>query len=110
MKKTKKSKLNYKIQNGCHNCKYVFEKSEWDDPNELFCLLNAPKRPICGSVLMDEGFSKARGKKVDSDFSKAKYKSCSNRDPFVKAMKAWDKWSEGRSVNREGICDLFKKK
>lgn len=97
---------NYKVQNGCHNCLHRFEKSEWDDGQELFCTFNAPKRPICGSVLMKEPFSLARREK-ENYLSKAKYKICSDKDPFVKAMKAWDKWTKGRRVEPAGICDHY---
>lgn len=84
---------NYKIQDGCYNCKKVFKKIEYEDELEYFCTHNAPKRPLCLSVFMDEYPS------YDVSLPK-KYHD--------KLIKNWDSWFKVRQVDAWGICDLYK--
>ena len=82
---------NYRCQDGCYNCKHVFVFKEYDQGYEYYCTYNAPERPLCMSVAMDE---------------------CPNLDSskkFEKLCRAWDKWSEGRRVNSVGICSYYEK-
>lgn len=76
---------NYRKQNGCHNCKAVFVLKEYDGYDEYFCTLNAPKRPPCLSVLMDE---------------------CSVLDLHEKLQGKWGTWAKDIKVAAYGICDL----
>ena len=80
--------IHYFNQDGCHNCKHVFVRTEHDEERQYFCCLGAKKRPRCMSVAMGE-FDRGFGKKHDS----AHYK--------------WDKWSEGKEVMAFGICSEF---
>lgn len=44
----------YRIQDGCANCGHVFVRQEHEGNDELYCTFNAPPRPPCMSILMDE--------------------------------------------------------
>ena len=77
----------YCVQNGCHNCKHVFVKQEHDEEAYLFCNFNAPPRPKCGSVLMDECLS---------DFPVPV-----RRELYA----AWDAWARPRAVRSAGTCN-----
>lgn len=94
----------YKVQEGCHNCIYVFKEYDYDSTISLFCTCQAPERPICGSVCLEEEFSKAR-KEAEEDPSKADYVRYSDDDPFVKACLKWEEWSKDRRVEPAGICE-----
>ena len=80
---------NYQLQPGCHNCRHRFEYVEHDHGVELFCTLDAPERPQCGSVMLDEveGFML--------------------HDNLNDAQERWDAWSENRGVEPAGKCDGF---
>ena len=82
---------NYIVQDGCHNCKKVFKRYDYEQLNEYFCTINAPLRPLCMSVAMDESPDYDR----DSEFDNIYYK--------------WDKWKENREVRSWGKCDLWEK-
>ena len=75
---------NYKIQNGCHNCKHVFLSQEYDKNDGYYCTKDSPKRPICGSYYLEEHF-----------------------DPYYMSGQSfkWAKWAKDRGVNGWGICD-----
>ena len=77
----------YRVQDGCESCIHAFGKGEHDEPTQFYCTLNAPKRPPCGSVAMNESCFDNVG--YDSD--------------------AWMKWAEGRAVWERGICDSHEK-
>lgn len=78
----------YRIQNGCHNCKQIFIKYEYDSRDYFYCVKDAPKRPLCMSVAMNE----------------------SPEYPTENDWKEWDKWTETRNVKSYGICDNWKEK
>ena len=82
-------KENYRIQNGCYNCKRIFLKYEFDSRDYFYCTKDAPKRPLCMSVGMDEA--------PDTGNSR-----------WLKAFNKWDKWSKDREVESYGICDNWK--
>lgn len=77
---------NYRIVDGCHNCEHAFAMHEYDEAPRYFCRKNAPERPLCLSVYMQEV-------PKDNDFSKAYY--------------AWKEWSDDREVEAFGTCDWW---
>lgn len=92
----------YRVQNGCHNCKYVFVMYEYDDNDRFFCTKNSRNRPVCGSVFMGESFGdvvKSRGIRmsVNGKYS-VEYRKLSDR---------WWKWKERREVSHSGICKEY---
>lgn len=44
----------YRCQHGCHDCRHVVCVYDYDEPERLYCGLDAPPRPRCGSVGMNE--------------------------------------------------------
>lgn len=95
--------INYRKQNGCYNCKEVFILKEYEGSDEYFCTLNAPMRPSCLYVLMDEipVFYKPKpdNKREHHDHCKEEWKW------FDKLQEKWDKWAKNREVTAYGICD-----
>ena len=82
---------NIKDQDGCHDCKYVFVFDEYDQGYEYYCTYDAPKRPLCMSVSMDEC--------PDLD----------NNKKYNEAHDAWNAWSKNRKVNAWSICSNYEK-
>jgi len=72
----------------CVSCKHSVLIHEYDDPNKYFCTKNAPPRPLCGSVAMEES-----------------YWTLDDREQARKHDREWEEWSEGRQVNQLGTCD-----
>jgi hypothetical protein len=90
----------YRVQHGCHSCRYVFVKREYDEGDTYYCSKDAPPRPICGSIFMDESFTSAReGLDITAG---DRY---TDKDPFSVALYEWERWSDGREVSCHGICD-----
>lgn len=87
---------NYKLQNGCHNCVHRFEFIEYDQRMELFCTLDAPKRPKCNSVALGE---------IHARYDAAMYNEAVLDDDYKK----WDEWSESRAVQPAGKCEGFER-
>lgn len=76
----------YKVQDGCHNCARVFIKGDYEEASTYFCTLGAElPRPRCCSVSMNE-------------WARDHEKSATVR-------KAWERWSFGRHVEPQAICD-----
>ena len=44
----------YKVQDGCHNCRYVFVRTEYENGIDYYCTYDAPERPLCMSVQLNE--------------------------------------------------------
>lgn len=82
-----KLSASYKVQNGCHNCVHRFCYEEYDEGRAYYCTFNAPARPLCGSVLLEE-HGRLGTRKVDYE--------------------AWWSWEEGRKTQEAGICDNHK--
>jgi len=82
----------YKIQNGCHNCKKVFKFCDYESEPEFYCTFKATKRPLCGSLVLEEIFCPKKF----------------NAKLYDKRYAAWTKWSEGREVNPAGICENYR--
>lgn len=82
----------YQEQRGCHNCRSVFFRHEYDEWPQYYCSFGAPKRPLCLSCSMSE-----MGDDHGDDW----------RDDAAKdrRRKAWRQWSEGREVQTWGICE-----
>lgn len=83
---------NYREQDVCRDCYWVFTLTEWDWGPQYYCCRNAPKRPRCGSCLMGEEFYSTR---VDVGSARAR---------------AWEKWSAGRRVDAWGRCDAWRER
>ena len=81
--------INYRVQNGCGNCVHVFRRFEYDEDDEFYCTLNAPPRPLCGSVAADEWW---------------RY---SDTEREARAD-AWYEWRHGREVEARGFCDAWR--
>ena len=87
----------YHVQHGCHDCAHVFRKADYDYDDEYYCRLDAPDRPLCGSVFMGESWvltipPEHLGKDHDGH------------------RKNWDDWCEGREVKPWGTCKRWKEK
>jgi len=78
----------YKKQSSCVDCKLCFKVFNYVDNPQYFCTYEAGPRPLCGSPLMKEQWP---------------YED----DAFGIAMDKWEEWSDERSVDARGICDLF---
>lgn len=82
--------INYDRRNGCHNCRYVFEVTDYDTTTadgDLYCTLDAPPRPLCGSIAMEEGPRSPAAREHGYD------------------ELAWLEWARARYVHPAGICD-----
>ena len=78
----------YRIINTCQNCAHVFIFTEYDEPTELFCTLNAETRPKCCSVLMG----------IDEEVT-------GNPDEWHLQTREWREWSEDKEVAANGVCN-----
>lgn len=108
----------YTEQSGCHNCEHRFEKDDYDDPTEYFCAFDAPMRPLCGSVSMEECFDDG-ATPIDDWLKQNGYADQpieSWHDQYnayhdliwMPAYFAWEEWSKNRRVHPWGICNQFK--
>lgn len=82
----------YFVVNGCHNCARVFRKYDFDDNgSEYFCnRVKTGRRPLCGSVCMDE------------------YESLKGKGFYTsKLYDIWLKWSKPRAVSAQGWCKYW---
>jgi len=89
----KKVPISYLPLHGCHDCKFVFKKCEYDEAPDYFCAFGKEVRPRCGSTLMDESW-----------FGKEPKVS------FDKALDDWEQWSEFRLVQPWGVCNEWREK
>jgi hypothetical protein len=78
----------YKEQNGCWNCLFVFFKSEWDDPSTWYCNIDN-NRTICGDSHMGEEFPGLYEEDIDK---------------FSEASDRWNSWAKEHEVQPYGIC------
>lgn len=93
----------YKSLDGCWNCIHVFVYYEYDDGARFYCTQDGEKRPLCGSIAMDEDF----GAVLESIGIKIEDK---NHDiEYSKLMDDWEKWEKIHGVNESGICDEYVK-
>jgi hypothetical protein len=76
----------YIEQNGCHNCKNCFIKTDYDSESEFYCNISKD-RPKCGSVGMNERFN----------FRKSK----------INEYDTWNNWQENHRVEPWGICKNY---
>tara|TARA_R110000744_G_scaffold64675_5_gene133075 strand:+ start:594 stop:887 length:294 start_codon:yes stop_codon:yes gene_type:complete len=82
----------YKAQGGCHNCKHVFMKYDYDEGPCYYCHLDGTERPLCMSVAMD-------GESVEDNTVEG--------EVFHEAFQKWHKWADARGVAAWGICDSY---
>jgi len=94
---------NYCEQDGCHNCQTCFVLIDYDAENEYFCLSDqrfpCTRRPLCGSVHMQEMFDSHLSDKETLKLSAEDYASL-----WKKGRKAWQEWKAGREVKAWGTC------
>lgn len=83
---------NYRVQDACPYCEHCIPIWDWESPDTWYCGLNAPKRPPCGSVGMNESF----------------YLKDKGTEGYT--FNDWLDWAEDRGVSDQGICDCFKKR
>ena len=91
---------NLRTQKCCNNCTHCIRIREWEQPVALFCGFSAPDRPKCGSHLMDEQFPSLSEEEHNGVIGVD--------DAFEKANDVWLKWTEGRVVDAQQICDDYK--
>lgn len=91
----------YRVQNGCHNCRHAFVYFDHDCSDTYYCTLNAPARPSCRSVAMDECPSDPSI--PESDWNGQFRWNCKQQD-------AWMAWSMPRMVAEAGICNSHEAK
>lgn len=77
----------YEQQSGCRDCRHVFFRTDFGGEQNWYCTLDAPPRPRCGSVAMDEW----------------------SLDPPMD-WQAWQDWKEGREVHPWGTCEQWEGK
>ncbi len=82
--------INYREQDGCHNCAHVFTRYDYGEEDTYFCALNAPERPLCGALKMCEG--------PNSQLAK-------ERGGFD--VNVWWEWARSRNVEHGGVCDVW---
>ncbi len=56
--------IDYKINHGCWNCKYLFLRSDYEDVDTYYCHQDASERPLCDSLLLKESFVEDLRKKA----------------------------------------------
>lgn len=94
----------YRAQDACVNCKHRIATWEHDESTRLYCGKDAPPRPPCGSVGMDESIVMLPHGQKGPDGT------CFRPDDEVDAMdKAWDDWATPREVEYHGICDAYER-
>ena len=102
---------NYKIQNGCHNCKNCFILTECDSNDEYYCTKDAPSRPRCGSSHLDETFDEfkekvilQKGLELNRELTIDEHVKL-NTEVYIHHSDILDNWSKDRKVENSGICD-----
>jgi hypothetical protein len=100
---------NYRIQNGCHNCKNAFNWYDYDSGIELYCMVGGAPRPPCLSAAMKEDYGLGDERwppEGASEEEKTKFMEESDKK-WEKAHAAWENWSESRQVYSWSICDKW---
>lgn len=103
------------VQNNCANCKNSEMTYDYDEFNYYYCTKNAPPRPFCGSVAMDEPHFPNLSETMkqfnmtteDIEHGNPKFEAHElwYYAEYEKAKKLWDDWAENRAVNELGTCD-----
>jgi len=108
----KNIKGNYKINNGCHNCKLSFIFKEFGSATLFFCANTEELRPPCGSIFLKEEFDKGYETSYLEGVSvnELKKKESLRISVLESNYKAWERWSEDKTVDASGICDNWIKK
>jgi hypothetical protein len=79
-------------QDACCNCGHYFERTEFGQTEEVYCMNNAPKRPPCGAAWSGEEWD------------------TNDKEAFRAAMLAWDHWRTGRNTRPSAICSQHVRK
>ena len=93
----------YRILNACANCKHVFVREEYDEKDEHYCALDAPARPPCMSLKMEECDYPTTKDGRQSFFIDRENTS----GEYEEKEAAWNAWREGREVAANGVCDCW---
>jgi len=90
----------YKRQHGCWDCDHVFVQQDYGG-DLLWCAYGAADtRPPCGETNNGEEWPRYNGDPADEEGWE--------KSEWVAASDAWDAWSRGREVSREGSCRVWK--
>jgi len=84
----------YHTQNSCRSCAYVFERFEYDEGEEYFCMREGRPAP-CGSVAMGEGFYTVYD---------GPYRANRTDEEAHRLSDIWDLWAEKHRVSCCGVC------
>lgn len=85
----------YKEIRSCGNCRFVFIKSDYDEERSYFCTKNAPPRPPCMSMAMNENPLYPTQEVVDGEV-------------LMVHIISWEQWSKDRQVEPNGKCKHYK--
>ena len=111
--------VGYFVQDGCHNCKHLYVRPHFDDPDEYFCTFNQPPRPKSGSLCGDvERFGIPFPTEINDDgqieyqtlTTEEFYKWDAENDKVSAAdHEAWEKWRVGLEVVPMGVCSSWQR-
>jgi len=102
---------NYKVQNGCHNCRYCFILTEYDMNDEYYCTKDAPPRPKSGSSHLDENFDEFKDaaihekERIEQRELTIEELCKINLETYIQHDDIWRSWGKERKVSHSGICD-----
>lgn len=90
----------YKCHHGCWDCSHVFVQYDYGG-EILWCTYGAANsRPLCGEINNNEVWPQSTESAI-RDYA------AWMQSPRGRASDAWDTWSEGREVSREGKCKMW---
>ena len=95
---------NFRVQDGCHNCRRIFRKHDYDEGYSYFCTQRGLPRPLCGSSAMNEVHWFITVTHGDKRFLRDRPKAIAARH-----CDRWHEWSTKREVDPFGICDEWKR-
>ena len=82
---------NYKLQNGCYNCQYVFCRHDRDDDDQFFCNIKKKRPPKCDRTKLQEEWC---GGSLVLSWNRT-----------ASSERKWNKWAKGKDVAIFGTCD-----
>lgn len=105
----------YKVQDGCWNCKHKFVKEDYEESPQHYCTLGAEPRPKCGSVSMREEFTYPNiedyilpgksGNNFEEDFNHDQYYADFRDVSKFPDYNNWWEWSKENIVSDVSICE-----
>jgi hypothetical protein len=92
-----KKQNNYRQASCCHNCNHCFILTEYDDPDTYYCTFKASKRPLCGSMALNESYF-IDGKSIkDKEYQRK----------ILQLINTWNRWAKQNEVESDYICDDY---